>query len=535
MLDLTRARPRATPRRVGRTDDDGSTLIAVLIVMLVLGVAGLTLAAVVVNTQSLVTDSRARAESRATADAGLAATVASLKRGEIACPTAPAKQVASNVAVSSDPKSLKYSYAVSCTDALAKVRVVSDVRGAKTAVQADYAFSTSTSQGGDMVFFGTNSITFNSNVEVTDPGRKVNIVIPQATSFSCNATIPGTLTVKGNISTSSGCNVSGDVAAGGTLNMCCGSDTFGGELTLRGTGASIIRGTINGSIRANGNLEFGWENKTIGQSVTTTGDVKLGSVRIQGTLTLPSGRTYTQNSGVVVGGVVRPTSVASVPALTLPTWFEYKYNVADWPGYNVVVLSNSGSGPGTCSYFNASPGTGWTTWLGTLATNTVVDARACTTLTSENGSVPVVQLRSNVLILANSFDLGSATFRASASASGKPSLYIVTEDRTPSDNNPTCGTGQGQIKINGTVIESSVRAIGYTPCTVDVGSKGVDQWTGTLYGGSWTPGGKFTFTADPIGLPGMGAEHGVSVATKSVGALLRQRDVTYGTLSSWVP
>ncbi len=532
MLDLTRHRPR-TERLRG--DDSGSTLIAVLIVMLVLGIAGLTLAAVVVNTQSLVTDSRARAESRATSDAGLAATAASLKRGEITCPLSPAKQVVNDVPVSADPGSLKYSYAVSCTDAVAKVRVTANVRGATSAVQADYAFATSTSQGGDMVFFGTNTITFNSNVEVTDPGRKVNIVIPQATSFSCNAKIPGTLTVKGNLSTSSGCNVAGDVAAGGTLNMCCGSDTFGGDLTLRGTGSSIIRGTINGSIRANGKLEFGWENKTIGGSVTTTGDVQLGSVRIQGSLTFPSGRTYTPNSGTVVGGVIRPATVASVPPLTLPTWFEYKYSNADWPGYNVVTLAGSGSGAGTCSYFNAYPGTGWTTWLGSLATNTVVDARACSNLSSENGSIPVVQLRSNVVLLANAFDLGSVTFRAAAAASGKPSLYIVTEDRTPSDVNPTCGTGQGQIKINGTVIDSSVRAIGYTPCTVDVGSKGIDQWTGTLYGGSWTPGGKFTFTADPIGLPGMGAEHGVSVETKSVGALLRQRDVTYGTLSTWVP
>lgn len=529
MLDLS-ALPSRAPR-----DDRGSTLIAVLIVMTVMAVAGLTLAAIVVNTQTLVTDSRARAESRATADAGLAATAAALKRGEIACPTSPAKQIVSDVAVSSDPGAYKYSYAVSCTDALAKVRVIADVRGARTAVQADYAFTTATAQGGDMVFFGTSEITLNSNVEVTDPGRKVNIVIPQATAFNCNATIPGNLTVKGSIKTQSGCNVAGDVAAGGTLNMCCGSDTFKGELTLRGTGASIIRGTVNGSIQANGKLEFGWENKTIGGSVTTMGDVQLGSVRIQGTLTFPLSRTYTPNSGVVVGGVVRPASVAAVPDLDLPTWFEYKYSAADWAGYNVVTLVNSGSGPGTCNYFNAHPGTGWTTWLGSLATNTVVDARACSILSSENGSVPIIPLKTNVVLLANSFDLGSVTFRAAPTAVGKPALYIVTEDRVPSDVNPTCSSGQGVLEINGTVIEDSVRAIGYTPCKVDVGSKGIDQWTGTLYGGTWSPGGKFTFSADPIGLPGMGAEHGVSVETKTVGALLRQRDVTYGTLSSWAP
>ncbi len=535
MLDLRVRRERLTRGQRRDGDEQGSSLIAVLIVMLVLGVVGLTVAAIVVNTQGLVVDSRARTEARATADAGLAAVSASLKRGEIACPLAPAKLTLPNVPVSPEAGSPTYDSAVSCTTTEAKVRVNAEVRGARTSVQADYAFASSTSQGGDMVFFGTSEITLNSNVTVTDPGRRVNIVIPQATAFNCNATIPGNVTVKGNINTQSGCNVSGDVAAGGVLNMCCGSDTFKGDLTLRGSGTSIIRGTINGSVLANGKLEFGWDNKVIGGSVRTTGDVQLGSVRIQGTLTFPIGRTYTTNSGTVVGEVIRPTTVETVPPLSLPTWFEYKYKLSDWPGYNVVTLAGSGSGAGTCSYFNASPGTGWTTWLGNLATDTIVDARACTTLTSENGSLPVVKLKHNLVILANSFDLGSATFRAAATASGKPAIYFITEDRTPSDSNPTCGSGQGQLKINGTVVEATVKAIGYTPCTVDVGSKGIDQWTGTLYGGTWTPGGKFTFTADPIGLPGMGSQHGVSVETKTVGALVRQRDVTFATLGSWTP
>lgn len=524
----------ALNRAIRGHDDEGSSLVAVLFVMLVLTIAGLALSTIVVNTAGLTTDTRSRAESRATADAGMAATVASLKRGEITCPTAPAKTAPVTVAVAG-AGTPTYTYSVSCTSSLAMVRVNADIRGEKTALQAEYGFAASFSQGGDMVFFGTNAITFNSNVVVTDPGRKVNIVIPQATKFSCNAAIPGNLTVKGDVATQSGCNVSGNVAAGGTLDMCCGSDTFQGDLTLRGTGSSTIRGTINGNINANGALEFGWESKTIGGSVTTTGGVKLGNVRIQGALTFPSTRTYTPNSGVVVGGVVRPATVAAVPALTLPTWFEYKFQASDWPGYNIVTLVNSGSGPGTCNYFNASPGTGWTTWLGSLSTDTVLDARACTILSSNNGSSPVVQLKTNLVLLANKFDLTPVRIKASPSAASKPSLYIVTEDRTPSDTNPTCGTGQGSLYINGTVIEESVRAIGYTPCVVDIGSMGIDQWSGTLYGGSWTPGGKFTFTADPIGLPGMGAEHGVSVETKTVGALQRQRDVPYADLSAWTP
>ncbi len=517
------------------TDEAGSSLVAVLIVMLVLTVAGLALSSIVISTNVTVVGSRASAESRATVDAGLAHTTAALKRGVISCPSGPTPYVGASAVDTTDPGGAAYDYAVSCTPTTATVYVTADVRGARTAVQAEYAMGTSTSLGGDMVFFGTSEITLNSNVEVTDPGRKVNIVIPQATRLNCNARIPGNLTVKGDIKTQSGCNVSGDVAAGGVLDMCCGSDTFHGNLTLRGTGSSIVRGTINGSIEANGRLEFGWENKVIGQSVKTTGDVKLGSVRIQGALTLPSSRTYTPDSGTVIGGLVRPTTVEPVPDLTMPTWFEYRYAPADWPGYQVVTLINSGTGPGSCNYFNASPGTGWTTWLGSLSQDTVLDARACTTLSSNNGSSPVVQLVKNVVLLANGFDLTPLKVKASPSAVGKPSLYIVTEDRTPGDHNPTCSAGQSKLYINGTVIESSVKAIGYTPCTVDVGSMGIDQWSGTLYGGTWTPGGKFTFTADPIGLPGMGAQHGISVTSTSVGTLLSQRDVAYQDVGDWSP
>ena len=46
-----------------RRDESGSSLVAVLIVMLVLTVAGLALGSIVVNTAGMVTDSRSRAES----------------------------------------------------------------------------------------------------------------------------------------------------------------------------------------------------------------------------------------------------------------------------------------------------------------------------------------------------------------------------------------------------------------------------------------------------------------------------------------
>ncbi len=74
---------------------------------------------------------------------------------------------------------------------------------------------------------------------------------------------------------------------------------------------------------------------------------------------------------------------------------------------------------------------------------------------------------------------------------------------------------------------TSVKAMAYTPCKINVagGAGGVhDSWNGTFYGGAWNHGGGLTFTADPLGLPGMAAErHGRGERRIGRGARLAAR------------
>lgn len=510
------------PFRRPDAGDRGSALISVLVVMLVLSIGGLALAAIVTNTTSTLAGSRSTAQSRAAADAGLADAVSALRRGALACPS-----VQRDVRVdAADASSPTYSYRMVCGAGRATITATGEAGSGLTTTQAVYRYTETPSIAGDMVFFGTDNVTFTYEVKTLATGRLLDIVIPQA-NFVCQSLVPANLAIGGDIDGNGGCTVKGNIAATGVVNICCGSDTFEGDLSTSGTGNGVVRGTVLGNIRANGALTFGWEGKRVGKSVTTSGNVKLGNVRIDGSLTLPAAGSYDAQDGVVSGGVLRPSTVAGPTPPTLPGWFEYKYKASDWPGYAMVTLAAPGTGPGTCASFNESAGTGWV-GLSALTTPTIVDARACTILSSNNGTMPVVSLRTNVVILAKSINLTTLTLKAATGAPSKPKAWFVVEDPTSTDGKPTCATGLGPVLINGTRVMTSVTAMAYSPCKIDVrgGAGGInDEWNGSFYGGGWNHGGGLTFTADPIALPGMSSGGGTGGTIGVLGALVSQRDV----------
>ncbi|MFB8147402.1 hypothetical protein ACFC1W_11730 [Microbacterium sp. NPDC056003] len=512
---------KLSARRVA-LGDRGSSLVSVLVIMLVLSIGGLALAAIVTNTTSVLSDSRSTAQARSAADAGLADAVTALRRGTLACPGV-VKDVKVDAADASSPT---YSYKVACGAGIATITATGTAGSGMTTTQAIYAYTETPAGAGDMVFFGTAEVKFTEEVKTAGMGRLLDIIVPQAT-FTCQSFIPANFTIGGDIKTSGGCTIKGNVRATGVLNVCCAADIFEGDVATSGTGTGRVEGTILGNLHANGALNFGWGNKRVGKSVTTTGNVGLGNVRIDGTLTLPASRTLTMNSGAAAGGISRPPSVSGPTPPTLPPWFEYKYKASDWPGFSVVTLVNSGSGPGTCSYFNSSPGTGWTT-LPSYTGATILDARACSTLSSNNGSNPNLAIRTNLVILAKGMDLTTLTMKAASGLTSKPKVWFITEDVTPGDTKPTCGSGYSPIIINGTVTDTSITAMAYTPCKIDVGggAGGIDDaWNGAFYGGGWNYGGGLTFTADPIGVPGMTSGGAGGSGSGTLGTLVSQRDI----------
>lgn len=505
---------------VNRRHEAGSTLVTVLASMLVLSLLALTMAAVVTNTTHSVVTTRNTAESRAAADAGMAALVAKARQSPGAfC----------RIAIDSTAAPVYEAESGDC--AAGKVTFTSTGHGsggAATTIEAVYGYTEPSAPGGagDMVFFGNTTFTAEVKTYSLDDDL-LSIVIPTG-DFTCQAPIPGNILLSGNFFTKGGCKVAGGVAAGGYMDMSNGPDQIVGSVTMAGSGKNIVRGTIGGTLRTGGSIEFGWEGKKVNGNVETSGDAQLGNVRIEGSLTVPASKTVTMQSGAVVGGISRPSSMTSPPAPTFDSWFDYAYKASDWPGFVVKTLVNSGNGPGTCNYFSQndpqnSNAAGWRE-LADLVSPTILDARACGTLTSNNGSHPVVSVRTDIVFLAKSYNLTRLTIKGATGSS--PRLWFIVEDLT-ANATPTCKSG-GNISINGTVISDNVTAMAYTPCVVDVQGQVVDSWRGAFYGGSFNYGGGLSFYGDPIALPGQptggGPGGGGAAGAKVLTAVISQRD-----------
>ncbi len=512
---------RRTQRLAGDADDAGSAIVSVLIVMIVLSIFALTGAALVTNTTGSVVSTRGSVQAQAAADAGITAALAEARRTGAFCSLSLA---------STNPN-----YTVTSSCASNQVTFVSTGRGTgagggaqpTTQTQAVYAYTPARQPGigADMIFF--DSATFTAQVKTVATADPLTVFVPSG-NITCQVPMAASIRAQGDFITKGSCDVAGSVTVGGKIDMSNGNDRVRGDLTAAGTGSSTIRGSIGGNLSAGGGAAFGWERQSVGGDVRVAGDVSLGNQRLAKSLTLPSGKTLQQQEGVVSGSIARPTTVAAPAVPTFQPWFDYAFSASDWPGYSIITLTAKGSGAGTCDSFNAHPATGWAT-LSALSAPTVLDARACSGLSSNSGTHPTVALKTDVILLAKSFDLTMLTVNAAPGAT--PDLRVIVEDRTK-DAEPTCGKGAaaGNITINGTVVGSGVAALAYTPCTLDVGGiDGRDRWNGAFYGGKFDHGGTFTFTGDPIALPGMpgstGAGAGGGAGGLVLGELVSQRDI----------
>jgi type II secretory pathway pseudopilin PulG len=482
-------------------------MVTVLVVMLVLSIGGLALATIITSTTVSLSNSNSRAQAQAAVDAGIATETAKLENGTHVCGAGSNTYSDTEVPVNSanDPS---YDYRLGCAAGVATLEVFSEVGGSRVGREATFTYTVASTPGaeGDIVMYG-GDITFTTQVNAGTASRPVEILIPNG-SFTCQNTIWGTVVAKYDVRTNGGCTVHGDLTStDGRFSMSNSPDLVTGNVIAGGSGAATsVQGRIDGSLHTNHGVNFGWSGHTYGGPAIVNGPVSLGSMRLP-SLTKPAGQSYEVQSGWV-GTLSQP---AAVPAPTLPPlidWFEYRYQESDWPGYNIVTLTSGGSNstPGTCSYFNAWPSNGWTVDLNSITNHTVIDARACGNLSANAGMSPVVDLKHNLVLLANSFDMTNLTFRAASDAptgENKPSLWFITEDRTPADHKPTCGSGQNSTSMNHFKAEPNIKTMVYSAC--GIGFSGNNSvYNGVLYGGNWTGhGAGINYTPDVIGLPGM--------------------------------
>lgn len=526
MLILLRARERAAD------GDRGATLVVVMIVMFVLMTVAVTVGGLVINTMTSVTSSRSTAESRAAADAGIAVAVSKATTAGGYCPATSSYVPTTQVATGS---TATYAVETICGpgDQVTFRSTGKGSGGSKTVTDAVYKYivSAATGSGADMIFFANTTFTKEVVTHAGVNGDLLSLVIPGG-GFTCMATVPGNIIASGDFKTSGGCDLEGDVRVNGVYTSAQGDTHIHGSMT-----AAKVGSTTN-------NRGDGWIDK----DVWVGGNFSLapgGVGGVGGNIT--AGGTVTKSSSSTVGGVTKQNATPKPPALDFAalgfSWFDYAYSSADW-GYAERKLVNSGSGASTCSYFNSWPGTGWTDLTSrTVSGPVAVDARACSSLSSNMGTSPVVTISHDLVLAAKNFDLTTLTINAAPGTT--PRVWIIVDDaKTPGsvfcttncakNQMPDVPSSGGTIKINGTRIGDGVTAMAYTPGKIDVAgiSDGVhnDTWRGAFYGGSFDYGGGLDFWGAPIALPGQVAgttpeAGGGSPATAVLGERISQVDV----------
>jgi hypothetical protein len=437
----------------------------------------------------------------------------------------------------------RYTATIACNAAKTAVTLTSvgTANGTSTSVQTVYSLVAETREEVDPSLTPVGLVLYDGStmgqVSLVAHGGKEPQVVSVKGPFGCRLGIPGNLIVGGDVTSSDGCNVTGDIYAAGTITFNGGATTVRGDILAAGTGTSKINSTIGSAtagaplsnVRVNGDLDLLWSGAPMHANATSRGGVTVNSRVVEGSVTLPTGKTPSINGGRIVGGVVNSGSIDAVPPPPIPAWFDYQFKPSDWPGAAILTLRSSGTGAGTCASFNSSPNQGWVD-LANYTGTVVVDARLCTELTSNNGGQPAPSLKaSNVVILAKKFNLGFLTMRAAPGAT--PKVWFITEDAS-ADAKPSCplGSTAPNFVINHSNLEG-VRSLIYTPCRVDVSGGGV--LLGSLYTNGFDSGGQFTIKGELMSLPGMSPPDGgyggtpvvVETGDYDLGAVVSRRDV----------
>ncbi len=301
-------------------------------------------------------------------------------------------------------------------------------------------------------------------------------------------------------------NISGDLSvASGAENFCfCGgsingslkvagsvkvdySRIVGANVTSSGTGTDVISGRITGDLNAGGpvNMVGGsiWGNLTLPDVSKLTPKPATG---ITGTVTrkaAPPAPSAPDAPSAPTVSLTTPEVTVGAPAdPTIPTWQDYGYSVADWPGYTVKKAR--------CADSN---------WATDLAATTpiILDATACSGGLSNHpaGTTPVI-VGANVVVVSSKIDIQNLTFQLKSGTT--PSMWFVVPSAAKAVKKYSVTSGSGDIVLYSTTF--GVPAVLYTPGRI---KSTASSFLGSMYAGgadfTWqTPAG---IQAAPVDFP----------------------------------
>jgi cytoskeletal protein CcmA (bactofilin family) len=517
------------------TKEDGTALLAVLGVMGVASIIGITTTSMSLHAVGITTSTRAGVQAEAAAEAGVdfaaAKLATSICQTTYTSSTAPIFTV--SVAYSSltiSPGVVDNSWINGCPASTSAGRLKLISKGTATSlgvagnssqnvrtVEAIYSYTPSPPSysiipsGGALYSSAQVDPTIN-NMTINQAGTVRPSVQFLSGSVTCTSgtTITGDFFLgSGALTATSGCTINGDLWANAAISVTSGEVTGNVHSSFAGSGYSVTLATssiIDGNIYSAGSVSIAGQvggNIVAGPSATssmfTNRSSVGGSVVTSGAVTAPGGvihGTLTTNQT----GIVTPI----IPVV--PNWVDYAYSPNDWinsTGVPYAVLTMA-----TCSTTDLSAGV---TAVHNSLVPIILDTRACGPITDFRGLNFL--LTSDAVIIANGFNLASNNIQSTDSFSKR--LWIIVPDAVV-DGVPTCGTGSTATIGHGVVVGPLVASLIYSPCAI---SNSGDVWRGQMYSSSIATSSSFTLNYLPIGLPTVNLSTGTFLPPTGSGVL----------------
>lgn len=510
------------PRTAGTdaaADEDGSALVSVLIIMLVLTIGGLALGSVTVSTTGVLVNSNDRTKAQAAVDAGLAAQLSRLESGDLACEAASGSD---HVDGAGSPS---YDWTLVCGDGLATLSATARVGAAEVSRQIILGVtggSQPPTAGGPGLFYTYGLNTRLNSYVFDDVNSEVGIdefvgsagVYASAGKIECGSgsVFPGDVYTKvGDLQVDSGCLIQGNAYIGGRANINGG--TVESSLVAPKDVDHNIAGTVGKTGGAEGNVFLGGtftlNNGKVFGSVSAAGTGKstlgsgsiLGNYRYRGTY----GVWGTPASTIVKGTIFKDTALAAPTLPEIPDWQDVTFAPvnattppAAWAeeGYQLTTVTGT-----ACSKWSGNSAD-VSSIASTLTSNMIFDIRACTGNfdTNSGGANKEVRVNRDIAIIANRWYLSGTKF---TSADGNPhTVFLITPDGNPAAAGPHCTSpASASEQLNDSTVSPKIAVYIYTPCLMKFNS-GTATFRGQVYSGQLSFGGGVKVAFAPRNIPG---------------------------------
>ncbi len=523
-------------RLFSKSDERGSTLVAVIGLALVTSVIGVTVVTATINGLGVTTSARAGVQARAAAEAGVDQALVSIQSG---CVT-----TASSSGTPKYTYDLQYSissttpsWVTGCpTSDATLIKITSKGFAANTTVSGSSSADTRTVEAiyANVPVYVSAPVVLPAVYANTVEGTFKNFVLS-----SSSASIAADVQIKnGNVICSNGATIDGSLLLANGYAQLDRCDVNGvvhvsKYVSVSGTGTSLKKDVIalgQGVAAGSNAVDLGAGIGGVQGSVYSSGDVQNSSL-IQGGVSL-SGTSANSvkvgSSGRVMGNVVSSGSVAvapggaidgttttnftgfaPLPAPRVPDWTDIPYpNPSAWKGYTVLTWPVSTS---SCAVGNSNAFWESLTAQSANLGNLLIDARGCGAAGLDfQNNITNIQLSSNISFIAWKFNVNRIV--ATTNTTATRYLWFMVPDNyndTGPDGKPTptCPTTVNPSTPVGTItltneanIAPTVAAMAYTPCKI-ISDR--NYWRGQLYGGTIEFLQQAQLTYVPVGVNGV--------------------------------